>query len=309
MDPKVYNPILSEIFFVICGLVFIANAAKAFKDKENPKHNTTGAFWILIAIPFIVGKYIPYYLSGFIVCAAAILSAIGGVTRTKSVEVKPEEARKNADKIGNLIFIPSLVLAFAAVIVAATGIVSSNNAIGVSAIVGAVVVFIITKAPVKSIVTESTRMIDTMGSVSLLPQLLAALGALFTACGVGTVVSNLAGGLIPDGSKFIATAVYCVGMALFTAVMGNAYAAFAVMTVGIGIPFLITQGANPVVVGAMGMTAGYCGTLVTPMAANFNIMPAALLETKGKYSIIKSQAPVAVVMLIIHIVLMYVWAF
>ena len=45
------------------------------------------------------------------------------------------------------------------------------------------------------------------------------------------------------------------------------------------------------------------------MAANFNIMPAALLETKSKYAIIFAQLPVAVVMLVIHIILMYVLAF
>ena len=98
-------------------------------------------------------------------------------------------------------------------------------------------------------------------------------------------------------------------MALFTVIMGNGFAAFSVITVGIGIPFLIMQGADPVVVGAMGLTAGYCGTLLTPMAANFNIMPAALLETKSKYAVIKAQAPTAVVMLIIHIFLMYFLAF
>ena len=62
-------------------------------------------------------------------------------------------------------------------------------------------------------------------------------------------------------------------------------------------------------VGALGLTAGYCGTLCTPMAANFNIMPAALLEVKNKYAIIKSQIPVAVIMLVIHIALMYFFAF
>ena len=98
-------------------------------------------------------------------------------------------------------------------------------------------------------------------------------------------------------------------MALFTIIMGNGFAAFSVITVGIGIPFVIAQGANPVVVGALGLTAGYCGTLMTPMAANFNIMPAALLETKSKYAIIWAQMPVATVMLIIHIILMYVLAF
>lgn len=113
----------------------------------------------------------------------------------------------------------------------------------------------------------------------------------------------------PDGRRLIAVAVYCIAMALFTIIMGNGFAAFSVITVGVGIPFLIMQGANPVVVGAMGLTAGYCGTLLTPMAANFNIMPAALLETKDKYSIIKAQAPVALTMLAIHIVLMYLLAF
>ena len=98
-------------------------------------------------------------------------------------------------------------------------------------------------------------------------------------------------------------------MAIFTAIMGNGFAAFSVITVGIGIPFLINQGANPLVVGAMGLTAGYCGTLMTPMAANFNIMPAALLETKNKYGIIKMQLPYAIAMLIAHIILMYICAF
>ena len=98
-------------------------------------------------------------------------------------------------------------------------------------------------------------------------------------------------------------------MALFTIIMGNGFAAFSVITVGIGIPFLIMQGANPVVVGALGLTAGYCGTLCTPMAANFNIMPAALLEVRNKYAIIKSQVPVAIFMLIVHVFLMYFFAF
>lgn len=91
--------------------------------------------------------------------------------------------------------------------------------------------------------------------------------------------------------------------------MGNAFAAFSVITVGVGIPFLIAQGANPAVVAALGMTCGYCGTLLTPMAANFNIVPAAVLETKGKWTIIKTQAPVALVMIVVHIALMYMLAF
>ena len=149
---------------------------------------------------------------------------------------------------------------------------------------------------------------DNVGVTGILPQLLSALGALFTAAGVGDVIASGVSAIIPEGSKLIACIVYCVAMALFTIIMGNGFAAFSVITVGIGIPFLIAQGANPIIVGALGLTAGYCGTLCTPMAANFNIMPAALLEVKNKYTIIKSQIPVAIVMLVIHIILMYIFA-
>ena len=76
-----------------------------------------------------------------------------------------------------------------------------------------------------------------------------------------------------------AVLAFGLGMALFTIIMGNAFAAFPVMTAAIGLPILIQgYGGDPAVVGAIGMLAGFCGTLMTPMAANFNIVPARLLE-------------------------------
>ena len=152
-------------------------------------------------------------------------------------------------------------------------------------------------------------MLQSVGAVSILPQLLAALGALFTAAGVGDVISSGISSVLPQGNIFIGVAAYCIGMAVFTMIMGNAFAAFSVITVGIGIPFVFAQGANIAIAGALALTAGYCGTLLTPMAANFNIMPAALLEIEDKNSIIKHQAPVALLLLAIHIVLMYFLAF
>ena len=152
-------------------------------------------------------------------------------------------------------------------------------------------------------------MLQSVGAVSILPQLLAALGALFTAAGVGDVISSGISGILPQGNIFIGVTAYCVGMALFTMIMGNAFAAFSVITVGIGIPFVFAQGANVAIAGALALTAGYCGTLLTPMAANFNIMPAALLEIEDKNAIIKQQAPVALILLAIHILLMYFLAF
>ena len=63
------------------------------------------------------------------------------------------------------------------------------------------------------------------------------------------------------------------------------------------------------IAGALALTAGFCGTLLTPMAANFNIVPASILELKNQYGVIKAQAPFAIIMLIIHIILMRFLAF
>jgi len=52
------------------------------------------------------------------------------------------------------------------------------------------------------------------------------------------------------------------------------------------------------------MLAGYCGTLVTPMAANFNLVPVMLLELEDKNAVIKAQAPMALALLAFNLLLM-----
>ena len=116
--------------------------------------------------------------------------------------------------------------------------------------------------------------------------------------------------LLPVGTYISGTdprfdpVVYALGMMLFTMIMGNAFAAITVMTVGIGAPFVLAYGANPVVVGMLALTCGFCGTLCTPMAANFNTVPVALLNMKKQFGVIKNQVPIAIVMIIIQIIMM-----
>ena len=95
-------------------------------------------------------------------------------------------------------------------------------------------------------------------------------------------------------------------MVLFTMIMGNAFAAITVMTVGIGAPFVLAYGANPVVIGMLALTCGDCGTLLTPMAANFNILPVAILNMKDRWGAIKNQVLVAIFMLVFQICYMIV---
>lgn len=53
------------------------------------------------------------------------------------------------------------------------------------------------------------------------------------------------------------------------------------------------------------MFAGYCGTLMTPMAANFNIVPVALFDLKDMNHVIRVQIPTALFVLAFIVLLMY----
>ena len=48
---------------------------------------------------------------------------------------------------------------------------------------------------------------------------------------------------------------------------------------------------------------------MTPMAANFNIVPAALLELKDRNGVIKAQVGTAIPLLAVNILLIYFLAF
>lgn len=309
MDFAAISNMLLEIFYIIIGIMMLNTAVLTLRDKNHKAKIGTSLFWALLGIIFIFGPYIPSVVVGGILVVIAVLTLTKQVKPGTVKALDEKFGEEQAKKLGLKVFVPSLVIALAALGIAQFTAISGTAAIGVAAVIAAIVTFVITKAKPRVLVEESDRMLQSVGSVSILPQLLAALGALFTAAGVGDVISSGISGILPQGNIFIGVTAYCVGMALFTMIMGNAFAAFSVITVGIGIPFVFAQGANVAIAGALALTAGYCGTLLTPMAANFNIMPAALLEIEDKNAIIKQQAPVALILLAIHILLMYFLAF
>ena len=152
------------------------------------------------------------------------------------------------------------------------------------------------------------------GWAGLLPQALAALGAVFVIAGVGDRIGELFADYLPLDTRLLAVVAYCLGMALFTFIMGNAFAAFPVMTAAVGLPLVVLQfGGDPAVVCAIGMLSGFCGTLTKPMAANFNVVPAALLDLPDRDApfngVIRVQLPTAAVLLAINVALMYLLAF
>lgn len=298
-----------EWMYVASGVVSIVAGLYAIFDPKNPKKVGTALFWILFGIILIGGPYInPAFVGG-------LLLLMGVLTASKSVSFGFLESgsdsyrQEKSFQLGNKIFIPAFALGLIGFLVGKFTSLGGLVGLGIASLIALFLSLYITKEDPKFIPYDSSRLLQQMGPAVILPQLLGALGALFTKAGVGDMIANTMGSIVPHGNPLLGVILYCVSMALFTMVMGNAFAAFAVITAGIGIPFVIEVGGDPVVVGALGITAGYCGTLMTPMAANFNIVPAMILEMKNKNGVILRQIPVAIVLLITHIVLMYVWAF
>lgn len=301
--------LLLEILYIMAGLVSLFTAYMAFTDKGHPSRLGSTIFWSFLAFIFIVGKHIPPQLVAVMLIFMGILTALNkvqvGTQHNASEEFRTEESKK----FGNKLFIPALSIAVFAFGVAQFTPFGGLVGLGVGALVATTIALFMTKAKVSYVGYDGSRLLQQVGSASILPQLLAALGSLFAAAGVGDVIADSISTVIPQGNILLGVIAYCLGMALFTIIMGNAFAAFAVITAGVGMPFVYSQGADPAMAGALALTAGYCGTLMTPMAANFNIVPAAILETKSQNRVIISQFAFAVVMLIIHIFLMYFLAF
>lgn len=309
MDITKLSNTLLEIFYIMIGLYMATTMVFTLKDKNHKTRIGTALFWGIVSAIFIFGKLLPPAVVGTLIIVISILSALKQINIGTLKQLDTTFAQLKADKLGLKIFIPSLAIAFVAMAIAQFTKLSGTVAIGIAAVVALLLTFAFTKAKPIEYIEDSNRMFQSVGVFAILPQLLASLGALFTAAGVGDVISNIISGVIPDGNRLAGVIAYCVGMALFTAIMGNGFAAFSVITVGIGVPFVFAQGGDPIVCSALALTSGFCGTLLTPMAANFNMLPAVLLEMKDKNLVIKAQAPFAIALLTIHILLMYFLGF
>lgn len=301
-----FFPKFLEIIYVLIGLQFFYTAYRVARSEDNEKKITTVIFWIILGVLFAFGKLIPSIISGILVVIIGIISLMNGIMVKGAIINDQKLEVEGSDKLGNKIFIPVIVMAVLAIILAKLIPDSSSSVLGFTAIVAIIIVMIMTKSSVKDMMKQSDRMVQQVGAVAILPQLLAALGAIFAAAGVGDVIASIIGGIIPIVNPWTGSIAYVLGMVIFTAIMGNAFAAFTVITAGIGVPFVIAQGADPAIAAAIAMTAGYCGTL---MAGNFNVLPVGLLEMKDRNGVIKEQTLFSIIMIIAHILLMRFWAF
>ena len=297
-----------NVVWLIIGLITIYAGIKNLLDKENPSRVGTAVFWCSFGIVCGFGTWLPAKVSGALVLIMCLPPIFKKVKIGKVDNPTKEHTEQQFKKIGMKIFIPAFSVAVCSLFFALFSNMSSMVAITLGVVVAMILLIAYDSKQNKPVVflNDSERFLGITGPLSMLPQLLGCLGGVFTAAGVGDVIAQLVEKVVPKGNVNVGIIIYAIGMVLFTMIMGNAFAAITVMTVGIGAPFVLAYGANPVVIGMLALTCGYCGTLLTPMAANFNILPVAILNMKDRWGVIKNQVLVALVMLVFQICYMIV---
>lgn len=295
-----------DYVYLLVGIILFIFAIQSFLDKEHKYRIGTGLFWLLYSVSFIFGSYLSKEINGWLVIVMAGIVLVKQLGKGHYFESAIEFKKGEAVRIGNVIFVPALLVGIITFIIGFFTKLGALVGLGIAAIIAMCAALYITKGKLNQGFNEGRRLIDAIGWTAILSQLLAALGYLFNLAGVGKIISGAVASIVPADNVFLVVVAYCLGMVIFTMIMGNAFAAFAMITSAIGIPMLVVaHGANPAAVGAIAMLAGYCGTLMTPMAANFNIVPVALLEMRDQYGVIKAQIPIALAMLVLNILLMY----
>jgi uncharacterized membrane protein len=312
-----------QFCYVVAGLAFGSFAVLSAFDRTNRKRFANAAFWGLFAASFLFGSYLSDWQNGVLVLALIFFGGCGLLGHGKPETTTMEQRRDSAERRGNWLFVPALLVP----VIALSGtlflkqarigeltLLDAKNVTVISLVLGIVValgvaVMWLKPRPIAPL-QEGRRLAEMVSWALILPQMLASLGAIFALSGVGTAVGKIATQYLPLDQPFEAVVVYCVGMAAFTAIMGNAFAAFPVMTAAIGLPLIVHQfHGNAAIMAAIGMLSGFCGTLTTPMAANFNLVPAALLELPDRNGVIKVQLPTAGLMLLGNTLLMYLLVF
>jgi len=312
-----------EAVYWLAGGVFAVFAVLSGLDRQNPKRLGNALFWGLFATSFLFGSRLSDLANGILVLAMVTIAGFGGLGIGRPATTSTEQRATSARRLGNRLFWPALtipaVTLFGALVLKTVRIggvflIDPKQAtvisLGLGVLAAGVFAAILLRPPPLAAFQQGRRLIDTVGWAAVLPQMLAALGAVFALAGVGGAVGGLVSHALPADNRFAVVCAYTLGMALFTMIMGNGFAAFPVMTAGIGLPLIVKKfGGDPAIMASIGMLSGFCGTLMTPMAANFNIVPAALLELPDRYAVIKTQIPTALLLLLANTLLMYFLVF
>lgn len=295
-----------DCIYVVTGFYLLIFGVYSFFDRNNLKRHGTSFFWSTYGVLMIFGKMLPDWVAGVLVIVLALIPGFGLMGRGKYEEINKKQRERDAENLGLLLFVPVLIIPIGTMFIGGLTSLGALVGLGLSALVALAVTLRLTGEPLKCAVQEGRRTVDALGWTAVISLYLATIGQLFNGAGLGDSIALVIKAFSPGESKLLAVALYCFGMMFFSFILGNAFAAYAIVTTGIGLPFLVeVHGGDPAVLGVLAMLSGYSGSIISPLAGNFTLVPTALLKIKDQFGIAKAELPVVLIMLFIHMTIMY----
>ena len=187
-----------EFVYWIMGLMVAGVAIVNLRDRTNPKRYNNAIFWGLYAASYLVGSRLPDFANGLIVIGMVLVLTIGKLGGAPPEQATRAEREASAARWKNLLFIPALAIpavtvfgniVFKKLNIGGVPLVDPKQvtliSLGVATVVALIVGLVLLRAPWSSPVVESRRLLDAVSWAAVLPQTLAALGAMFALAGVG----------------------------------------------------------------------------------------------------------------------------
>ncbi|MHC9746776.1 5-oxoproline transporter, DUF979 family subunit, partial [Corynebacterium diphtheriae] len=95
-----------EYLYWLAGILLLITAGMILLDRTHPKRCSSAVFWLLFAIPFLVGERLPPVVIGVGVVVMALIAGLGGVGRGVHAQLHDKSARASAGRLGHKLFIP-----------------------------------------------------------------------------------------------------------------------------------------------------------------------------------------------------------
>src|ERR1044072_5444557 len=88
-----------DTIYVLTGLVLAVLAIMTFGDRANKHRLASSLFWMLLAIAFACGSFLPPWLPGLLVLAMVEIDGFGRVGRGAYHEETKEEQAQQATRL------------------------------------------------------------------------------------------------------------------------------------------------------------------------------------------------------------------
>ena len=161
-----------EVIYVACGLMSAYVGYRALVDKDQKNKIGTAVFWLALAALLGLGMWMPPVVSGILVVIMTIPPIIKRVSPGVNKVIPEEYKRKMADKLGLKVFIPALTMGILALIVGiALPDLGALVGLGFGILVSAIIILIMSKDSPSAIATEGKKLLESVGPLSILPQL------------------------------------------------------------------------------------------------------------------------------------------